>query len=150
MDPIHERQLSSRSAGPSHTLEQTDVQSGNVHEPQYGGLSFVSVALVKPLSLIVAAFNCFLSELLTACCSAAYAGRSYCWDIRTCGHVPHGHYQDTHAGLRPSWPEGKAPDSLQECLNLCLACLVAQESLWSLLDMCMLYCSCEDQLYHAQ
>lgn len=43
MDPLHERQLSSSAAGPSHTPEGPGSQSESLNGSQYGGLSFVSV-----------------------------------------------------------------------------------------------------------
>lgn len=45
MDPLHERQLSSRAAGPSHAPEGPQSRAETVDESQYGGLSFVSVCL---------------------------------------------------------------------------------------------------------
>lgn len=44
MDPLHERQLSSSAAGPSHAEDGPGTQSGGFDGSQYGGLSFVSVS----------------------------------------------------------------------------------------------------------
>ncbi|KAL3158335.1 hypothetical protein ABBQ38_010576 [Trebouxia sp. C0009 RCD-2024] len=50
MDPLHERQLSSRAAGPSHAPEGPQSRAETVDESQYGGLSFVSHMLAGAIA----------------------------------------------------------------------------------------------------
>ena len=62
MDPLHERQLSSSAAGPSHAPKRSNSLSGSLSSSQYGGLSFVSVRfhMSKSCSL-----HCHLALLMT-------------------------------------------------------------------------------------